>query len=315
MAAISSLKRVIVLGSQGLIGAAVSSKLINDFEVVELNRSSLDFRETNKLVDILANLAPFAVINTAGRVAGIQGNIDSPADLILENTEVSSSIMRACHMQNIKNYIQYASACVYPLNSSEDSRVEDLGTGKIESTSQSYATAKIFAIECARAFRIQFGYNWTTLIPSNVYGPRDQESGLNGHVISMLVQKFMDATLHGRSEVQIWGDGMSTRNFLHVDDLASATSFLLKLDHQSEAVINLNGPAEISILALAEMIRNFTGFKGDLVWDESKPNGARKKNLDDSYLKSRGWNPKISLSHGLHDYVNQFNYLPAIKQV
>lgn len=254
----------------------------------------------------MRNIAPSIVINAAGGVAGIQGNIDNPVDLLMSNTEVTTSVLRASHAVGVPRYLQYASACVYPLNESTPSRPEDLGTGLIEQTSLSYATAKILAIEAVRAYRNQYKYDWVTIIPTNLYGPGDWDHGSGGHVISMLIEKFVSAKDKGSDAVTVWGDGKSKRSFLHVDDLANATEFLLKRTRGDQAVINVSGDQEITIGDLALLIRDVTGYEGEVIFDSSKPNGARRKQLDDSYLRGKGWQPNVTLEVGLKDYLQHY---------
>lgn len=276
------------------------------FSLVTLRRKDLDFRDTENLTHRMRDIAPSIVINAAGGVAGIQGNIDNPVDLLMSNTEVTTSILRASHEAEVPRYIQYASACVYPLNESTLSRPVDLGTGPIEPTSLSYATAKILAIEAVRAYRTQHTYDWSTIIPTNLYGPGDWDHGSGGHVISMLMEKFVSAKDKGSDAVTVWGDGKSKRSFLHIDDLASATEFRLKQPPDNEAVINVSGDQEITIGDLALLIRDVTGFEGEVTFDSTKPNGARRKQLDDSYLRGKGWQPSVSLEMGLRDYLQHY---------
>ena len=299
-------KKVLVLGSKGLIGSSVLSTLSEKFETVGADRMDLDFRNTFELTNLICDKGVDTVVNAAGRVAGIQGNIDSPADLLIENAHLSSSVLQACHASKIKNYIQFASACVYPLGSSHNSKPEDIGTGIIEQTSKSYAAAKILAIEGVRAFSSQYDYAWLTIIPSNIYGPGDWHAGSNGHVVAMLTGRIDDAVKNQQGSVTIWGDGKATRNFLHVEDLASAVSFILENIEAPPPVVNTNGYEESSILQIAQLISKIAKFDGKIELDLTRPNGAPRKNLDDSYLRQNGWSPKITLQDGLVKYVQRF---------
>jgi GDP-L-fucose synthase len=299
-------KKVLVLGSRGLIGSSVISILSEKYETIGANRTDLDFRDTFALTNLIRELGVDTVINAAGRVAGIQGNIESPADLLIENAHLSSSVLQACHTNKIKNYIQFASACVYPLASSHNSNPEDIGVGVIEQTSKSYAAAKILAIEGVRAFSSQYGHSWLTIIPSNVYGPGDWHSGSNGHVVSMLTERIDDAVKNRQGSITIWGDGQAIRNFLHVEDLACAVSFILDKIEDPPPVVNANGYEESSILQIAQLISKIAKFDGNIERDLTRPNGAPRKNLDDSYLRQNGWTPRISLREGLIEYVWRF---------
>ena len=299
-------QKILLLSPDGFVGSAIRRKLDPMPTMVTLNRNDLDFRDTKILTEKVHAIEPDIVINASGRVAGIQGNIDNPVDLLMLNTELTTSVLRACHDVGVPKLIQFASACVYPLNELTPSRPEEIGTGTIEQTSLSYASAKILAIEAVRAYRKQFMHDWTTLIPTNLFGPGDWNHGSGGHVISMLIEKFIDAKKKKAKAVTVWGDGKSMRNFLHIDDLASAVRFLLEQEPYNEAVINLSGDQEITIRDLAMLIRDITGFEGEVLFDESKPNGARKKQLEDSFIRQKGWQPKISLREGLEDYLTGY---------
>jgi len=300
------INKVLVLGSKGFIGSSVISTLSKKYETVGADRKDLDFRDTLEMTNLIRDIGADTVVNAAGRVAGIQGNIDIPADLLIENAHLSSSVLQACHANKIKNYVQFASACVYPLGSSHNSKPEDIGAGVIEQTSKSYAAAKILAIEGVRAFSSQYGYSWLTIIPSNIYGPGDWRAGSNGHVVAMLIDRIDDAVKNRQGSITIWGDGKATRNFLHVEDLACAVSFLLENIDDPPPVVNANGYEETSILQIAQLISSIAEFNGKIELDLTRPNGAPRKNLDDSYLRQNGWSPKISLKDGLVKYVQRF---------
>ncbi len=223
-------RRILLLGSEGFIGGAMKRVLEPLEDLRALTRADVDLTDYKMVAEILEEFKPRTVINAGGRVAGIQGNIDFPADLMLDNTEISISVLRACHERSIPMVIQFASACVYPLNDLHASKPDEIGTGKIEQTSASYAMAKIHAIEMVRAYRKQYQHDWYTFIPSNLYGPGDWNHGSGGHVAAMLMEKFITAKRDHKSSVEVWGDGHSKRNFLHVDDLADAVKFFSKYD-------------------------------------------------------------------------------------
>lgn len=299
-------KKILVIGSSGLIGSSVLSTIRENYETVGLSRNDMDVLDTAALSDFIHDLKIDTVINAAGKVAGIQGNIDAPADLLIQNSLISNSVLQACHKNEVRNYIQFASACVYPINRSDFAKPEDIGTGAIEETSRSYAAAKILAIEAVIAFTRQYGYAWSTLIPSNVYGPGDWHSGKNGHVISMLTNRIVDAIQSDSSEIIIWGDGKSTRNFLHVNDLANAVNFLLSTPVKLPPVVNVNGYEENSILDITKLISELAGFGGEIRLDTTRPSGAKRKNLDDSFLRQIGWHPVVSTRDGLSDYIRRY---------
>ena len=292
-----------LLGSRGFIGSAIKRKLTAQNNLRCLDRSDVDLTNEPELRKVFEDFSPDIVINAAGRVAGIQGNLDFPVELMTQNIMVSTTVMRVCHEFNTLKLIQFASACVYPIDEAKPSHPSDIGTGKIEPTSASYANAKLFAIELAGAYRKQYGHNWLTLIPTNLYGSGDWNHGSSGHVVSMLTEKFHFATTEQQPQVEIWGDGQSLRNFLHVDDLAGAVQFVVENEIENSNVVNLSGNQEISIRELVKLIQELSGFKGEVIFDQSKPNGARRKNLDDTLIRELGWRPQVDLQNGLQDYI------------
>ena len=297
-------KKVLILGSNGFIGRAMRNQLLAQYELVCPTRKDLDlfnFLETKNYID---NCDPEIVINAAGEVSGIQGNIDNPSELLMINTQISLNVLKSMHELKISRYIQFASACVYPLNSESDSSPSDIGTGQIEPTSQSYAMSKLLAIEAVRAFNKQFGYLWSTVIPSNLYGEGDWNHGADGHVVSMLSKRFIDCSRNSDKSITIWGDGESRRSFLHVNDLAKAVNLIIDKDHFSESVLNVCSKNELSIRELANEISNIVGFRGEINFDLSKPNGARRKTLNDSNIRKIGWQEQTEFTVGLEAYVN-----------
>ena len=297
-------KRIVLLGANGFIGSAVSRKLQLSKNFFGMTRNSLNVLEFDKLKKTLRDLEPDIVINATGKVAGIQGNIEHPTELTTANSETIISITRACHELGIGQLFQFASACVYPLNESSSSSPEDIGTGLIEETSKGYATAKLFGIELFESYRKEFGYNWCTIIPSNLYGFGDWESSSDGHVIAMLTKKILSANKFNYPEVELWGDGKSLRNFLNIDDLASAILFITKINVDFQSIININGDTERSIFEIAQMIKKVIKYDGTFVFDKTKPNGARKKALNDNYIRGLGWKPEIDLERGIAEYVS-----------
>jgi GDP-L-fucose synthase len=263
----------------------------------------------SKVKKSIVDFAPTIVINATGKVAGIQGNIDSPVNLMRDNSENILSITKACHEMKIVKMIQFASACIYPLNEFSASKPEDLGTGIIEETSKAYAISKIFGVELFDSYRRQFGYQWSTIIPTNLYGIGDWNTGTDGHVIAMLAKKFIEAKQYKLPHVEVWGDGNSYRSFLNVIDLAKATKFFVLRDMFSNQVTNLNGEKEILIYDLAHLIKSVTEYSGKIIFDSSKPNGARRKTLNDDFIRKRGWKPEISLSQGITEYVKELESL------
>ena len=303
------MKKILLLGSGGFIGSSIDRRFKGRSEFVSFNRNQLNVLNESKLLSVLNEIKPNLVINAVGKVGGIQENIDSPTELMIHNVKTNLSIMHACHELEIRNLIQFASACIYPLNEERGLKESDLGTGLIEQSSKGYAQAKIFGLESYEAFNYQYGYNWQTIIPTNLYGTGDWHTNSGGHVIAMLANKFLNAKKNHHKTVEIWGDGKSLRNFLNVDDLSAAVDFHINLQSPLASVINISGDEELSILELTDIIKNIVGFEGEVTLDLSRPNGARRKLLDDSYFRSFGWKPRIKLESGLRNYIKDLNSL------
>ena len=301
----SSNPRILVFGADGFIGAAISKEFSIFDSYMGLTRRDLDVCDYSEVKKSITDFEPTIVINATGKVAGIQGNIDSPVNLMRDNSENILSITKACHELKILKLIQFASACIYPLNELSASKPEDLGTGIIEQTSKAYAISKIFGVELFDSYRKQFGHQWSTIIPTNLYGVGDWNTGKDGHVIAMLARKFIEAKLKKLPQVDVWGDGKSLRSFLNITDLAAATKFFVSRDMFSCPITNLNGEKEVSIYDLAHLIKNATEYSGEIIFDISKPNGARRKSINDDAIRKLGWEPKISLSQGITKYVKE----------
>ena len=301
--------RILVFGADGFIGTTISKEFSTFDSYLGLTRRDLDVRDYSEVKKSITDFKPTIVINATGKVAGIQGNIDSPVNLMRDNSENILSITKACHELKILKMIQFASACIYPLNELSASKPEDLGTGVIEQTSKAYAISKIFGVELFDSYRKQFGYQWSTIIPTNLYGVGDWNAGTDGHVIAMLTKKFIEAKQNKLPQVEVWGDGKSQRSFLNIIDLAAATKFFVAQDMFSCPITNLNGEKEVSIYDLANLIKNATEYPGEIIFDSSKPNGARRKSLNDDSIRKIGWEPKISLSQGITEYVKKLESL------
>lgn len=297
--------RILIFGADGFIGAAISKEFSIFDSCLGLTRRDLDVRDYSEVKKSIIDFEPTIVINATGKVAGIQGNIDSPVNLMRDNSENILSITKACHELKILKLIQFASACIYPLNELSASKPEDLGTGVIEQTSKAYAISKIFGVELFDSYRKQFDHQWSTIIPTNLYGVGDWNTGKDGHVIAMLTRKFIEAKLKKLPHVEVWGDGKSLRSFLNITDLAAATKFFVSRDMFSYPITNLNGEKEVSIYDLAHLIKNATEYSGEIIFDISKPNGARRKSINDDAIRKLGWEPKISLSQGITKYVKE----------
>ena len=305
------MKKILILGSSGTIGSSLvktlqSESQLGKFNLLAPKRNELNLVNYEQVVNLFCEFEPDYVINAAGKVAGIAGNIRNPADMILTNITINNNILHAALYSDTERYFQYSSACIYPINSVSNSRIEDLFSGRPEESSLSYAVAKIAGLQSVLAINEQYNKNWITIIPSNLFGPGDWSHGEDDHVIAMLSRKFYKAKLNGLPEVHIWGDGTPTRNFIYVDDLTDATVKLLNLGNELNSVINVSTPMSVSIRELANMIALKFKYEGNIIYDTEKPNGAPKKSLDDSYIRSLGWCNKFDLDQSLDEYLKFF---------
>ena len=294
---------ILLLGASGLIGSAIARFKNSGHNIQAPGRSSLNVEDLNALKDFLHVNRIDVLINAAGVAAGIQGNIQDPTNLMLTNSKIINVVMEASHELNIPKVLNFGSACIYPLASMNDSKTEDIGMGPIEITSEKYAYAKLYGIKLLESYRIQYGHNWSTVIPSNIYGPNDWTHGANGHVIAMLVDNFYNAIEKDLGEVLLWGTGQAKRTFLHVDDLAKAVWMLVESREEFDSVLNVSGEEEMTIKELAKVLARKIGFEGKIIFDSTKPEGVLRKRLNDSVIRGMGWQPQITMEMGIDKYL------------
>jgi GDP-L-fucose synthase len=298
--------KILILGCEGFIGSHLYRRG-NDLnlDVYGISRKDCNFLETQKLSEIIKHHNPGWVINAAGEVAGIQGNREKPYDLLNHNAQLALSISASSLAAGVKNYISFSAACVYPSQSKEEISTLDLWTGKPEITSLSYATSKILGMQLNESINIQFGLEWRTIIPSNLFGVKPNFGQIDNasHVLESLIAKMCAARRNNLKSVEVWGDGTPMRTFLHVEDLVSATFHVMQEARNLSNVINVNGSQEISIGDLARSIARYADFDGKLIFNKDMPNGALRKNLDDSEIRESGWSPKIDFYTELESLV------------
>jgi GDP-L-fucose synthase len=294
------MKRVFVTGKSGLVGSSVIRAYYSDIDVdvSSTTSSELDLLNYNDVQDALDQRRPDVVIMAAARVGGIAANVASPATFMVENTLMQTNLMSAANKTNVPRLIFLSSACVYPLSAEFPLRENDLLSGDVEPTTKPYAIAKILGMEMVKAYASEESRDWISVIPSNIYGPGDNFSQGSSHVMASLLIRFLRAIKNGESTVEVWGTGSAMREFTHVDDLASGIKVAERMYHSSDPM-NIGSGQEISIAELAELVLNISGFKGRLVFDSSKPDGAPRKLQDSSKIKSLGWSPKIELTQGI----------------
>ncbi len=290
-------KRVWVSGHRGLVGSAVVRRLASeDCEILTAARQELDQRNQAQVQDWFAQNKPDAVILAAGTVGGIHANSTRPAEFIHDNLVIAANVIDAAYAAGVEKLLYLGSACIYPREAPQPMKEDALLSGPLEPTNQWYAIAKIAGIKMCQAYRLQYGCDFISAQPNNLYGPGDNFDLMSSHVIPALIVKAHNAK--GGKRLEIWGTGKPKREFLYVDDLADALVFLMK-HYSDETQINIGTGEEVTIRELAETVSRVVGFTGDLEFDASKPDGAPRKLLDVSLMKSLGWSARTNLEDGL----------------
>ena len=293
--------KIFVAGHKGLVGSAIVRHLEAEgfTNIITADRRQCDLTYLNDVKKLFQFEKPEYVFLAAAKVGGIGGNSDYPAEFIYENLMIQSNVIHSSYLFDVKKLLFLGSSCIYPKFAKQPITEDQLLTGALEGSNDAYAIAKIAGIKMCQAYRKQYGFNAIAVMPTNLYGPNDNFDINYGHVLPSLLAKF-DGSLE-KSEhwvVKLWGDGTAKREFLHVDDLASALLICMER-YDSDEIINIGTGEDITIKELAEMIVEVTGYKNDYEWDTSKPNGTPRKVLNVDKVKSLGWEPKISLREGL----------------
>lgn len=306
----SEITSVYVAGHRGLVGSAVMRRFARErsLQLMTADRSQLDLRDGATVSRYLAEKRPDWVIVAAARVGGIQANNTLPADFIRENLQIQTSVIDGAFRAGVRKLLFLGSSCIYPKFCPQPIKEEYLLTGLLEPTNEWYAIAKIAGLKMCQAYRRQYGFNAICAMPTNLYGPGDNFDLENSHVLPALIRKFDDAARTGASHVTIWGSGTPRREFLHVDDLADALLHLMR-SYDQEEPINVGSGSDVSILELADIVAEATGFRGELQLDTSKPDGTPRKLLDVSRLNTLGWRATISLREGIASTVEWYRRL------
>lgn len=293
-------EKIFVAGHRGLVGSALVRKLEQDgfANIVTRDRSELDLRNERDVTRFFADEKPALVIFAAAKVGGIKANEDLPVEFLLENLEMQNNTIRAAYDSGVRKLLFLGSSCIYPKHAPQPIPESALLTGPLEPTNEAYAIAKIAGIKLCQAFTREYGANFISAMPTNLYGPNDNFDLLSSHVLPALLRKAHAAKTEGKRELVVWGSGQPRREFLHVDDLAAACVFLLE-KYDSPEIINVGCGEDISIRELAELICEVVGFKGELAWDTTKPDGTPRKLLDVSKVHALGWRHSIELRDGI----------------
>ena len=299
--------RIFVAGHGGLVGSAVVRRLLDlgYHNIVTATRSQLDLRDQMAVNYWFRANRPDYVFLVAGTVGGILANSTRPAEFIYDNMMIHATVVDAAYRHDVAKLLYLGSSCIYPREAPQPMAEEALLTGPLESTNEPYAIAKIAGIKLCEAYRRQYGANYISAMPTNLYGPNDNFDLNGSHVLPALIRKFHDARVGGRSEVQVWGTGAARREFLHVDDLADACVFLMN-NYSAAGHINVGTGEDVSIRELAEMVREVVYPGAELVWDTSKPDGTPRKLLDVSRLHELGWRHRTDLREGIESTYRWF---------
>ena len=300
-------KKCFIAGHNGMVGSAVVRLLQKKgYENLLLrSRKELNLLDTVAVKEFFETEKPDVVILAAARVGGIQANIDHPAEFLYENLVIQNNIIHQSYLSGVKNFCFLGSSCIYPRECIQPMKEEYLLSGPLEPTNEGYAIAKIAGLKLIEFYKKQYGFNGVSLMPCNIYGTNDSFDPKHSHVLSALVKKMVDAEAGGAPDVTLWGTGEAKREFMHVDDAADAILFYLENKIDS-SFINVGWGIDIPIKALAEKIAAIAGYKGDLLWDSSKPNGMMRKCMNVSRMKDSGFTPKIILDDGIKMLIDEY---------
>lgn len=292
--------KIYIAGHRGMVGSAILRKLEKEgFDNFVLKTSKeLDLRNQQAVSDFFATEKPDYVFLAAAKVGGIVANNTYRADFLYENLAIQNNIIHASYLNGVKKLMFLGSSCIYPKLAPQPLKEEYLLTGLLEQTNEPYAIAKIAGIKMCEAYRSQYGCDFISVMPTNLYGPNDNYDLEKSHVLPAMIRKFHEAKINGTPSVTLWGTGSPMREFLHADDLAAACIYLMENYSESE-LVNVGTGTDVTIKELAETVKETVGFEGDLIWDTSKPDGTPRKLMDVSKLHSHGWKHTIDLKEGI----------------
>ena len=292
--------KIYVAGHRGMVGSAIVRKLTSLGYTNLLTRTSteLDLRNQQQVADFFEVEKPEYVFLAAAKVGGIVANNTYRADFLYENLAIQNNIIHGSYLNKVKKLMFLGSSCIYPKLAPQPLKESYLLSGYLEQTNEPYAIAKIAGIKMCEAYRAQYGCNFISVMPTNLYGTNDNYDLVNSHVLPAMIRKFHEAKDKGASEMTLWGTGSPMREFLHADDLAEACLFLMKNYNDSE-LVNIGTGEDVTINNLAALVKQIVGFQGEIIWDTSKPDGTPRKLMDVSKLHGLGWHHKIALEDGI----------------
>lgn len=312
--------KIFVAGHRGMVGSALVRTLKNNGynNLVKRTFSELDLAIQSDVSDFMEQEQPEIVFIAAAKVGGIHANNTYRADFIYENLMIQSNLIHASHIAGVKKLLFLGSSCIYPKLAPQPLQEDSLLTGKLEPTNEPYAIAKIAGIKMCESYYRQYGDNFISVMPTNLYGPNDNYDLENSHVLPALIRKFYEAKISGTPQVKIWGTGSPQREFLHVNDMAKACLFVMEkveaqdlYDSLGLTHLNIGSGIEITIQDLAELIQKLSGYQGELIFDESKPDGTPRKIMDESNLKKLGWTHSIGLEEGIRQTILDYESNPV----
>jgi GDP-L-fucose synthase len=292
--------RIYVAGHRGLAGSAIWRELGRQgfANLIGKTRAELDLLDSAAVRDFFAKEKPEYVFVAAAKVGGILANDNYPADFLFENLQIQNNLLHHAHLARVKKLLFLGSSCIYPKMAPQPIREQSLLTGPLEPTNQWYSVAKIAGLKLSQALRRQYACDFICAMPTNLYGLNDHYDLQNSHVLPALIRKFHEAKQAAAAKVTCWGTGAPRREFLFADDLAAACVFLMQ-HYSDEQIINVGSGCDLDIKTLSDVVRRIVGFKGEIVWDHSKPDGTPRKLLESSRLLALGWKPKVDLETGI----------------
>ena len=307
--------KIIVAGSTGLVGSALTTVFESaGYEVIGINRSVLDLLDLATTKKFIKANRPSLVIDAAAKVGGIGANNSLPVEFLSDNIRIQSNLMEAAHAASVEKFVFLGSSCIYPRNCPQPIKEEYLMTGPLEATNSAYAIAKIAGIELINSYRKEYGVKWISLMPTNLYGPRDNFDLEGSHVLPALIRRFVEAVENRSAKVVLWGSGSPKREFLHVNDLAQAV-LITSEKYDSPMHLNIGSGSDLTIKDLAGKVAAAAGFTGEIEWDTSKPDGTPQKVLDVSKIKALGWEPTITLEAGIASTITWYKEASARGEV
>ncbi|MFT6745756.1 MAG: GDP-L-fucose synthase [Glaciecola sp.] len=299
--------KIYLAGHRGMVGSAIHRKLSKEGfkNIITATSKELDLREQKRVREFFKKHQPDYVILAAAKVGGIKANSTYRAEFLHDNLVIQSNVIQCAHQLKVKKLLFLGSSCIYPKLAPQPLKEEYLLTGELEPTNEPYAIAKIAGIKMCEAYRDQYGCNFISAMPTNLYGPNDNYDLKNSHVLPALIRKFHEAKINNSPAVEIWGSGTPKREFLHVDDLAEACYFLLQ-NYNEKSFVNVGIGEDVSIKNLALLVQQITGYSGALKFDSSKPDGSPRKLMNVDKINSLGWQAKINLENGISAVYQEF---------